>query len=397
MKKQEETKPDGKPELDLDSLRAQQTDFILRLSTNMVDIITPGMTPDVAQSICELLLPNTKAIAVSITDTNKILGYVGYLEDYNPQGARLRTQATHDAIADGKTRVIYEAEKIGLPKLAAGPNKISAAIIVPLVVGREVRGVLKFYFENSRDIDETQKSITQGFGHLLATQMAAMEMEEQRELATAMELKMLQSQINPHFLFNTINTIAALIRTDPMKARTLLRDFAVFYRSTLENAQERIPLSRELDQTQRYFSFEVARFGNDRLDITVEIEEESGLANMLVPPFLIQPLVENAVKHAMPTEGKMTVEIRAYTDGDDAIVSVRDDGVGMTEEARMRIMHPESQTGLGIAVKNVHDRMHGYYGTDASMTVESKLGHGTTVLLRFPNMAASILQPEKDI
>lgn len=100
--------------------------------------------------------------------------------------------------------------------------------------------------------------------------MAAVEMETQRKLATSMELKMLQTQINPHFLFNTINTIASFIRTDPMKARTLLREFAVFYRRTLEDSTERISLARELDQVQRYFNFELARFGDARLAFEVD-------------------------------------------------------------------------------------------------------------------------------
>lgn len=375
-----------------DAVRARQTDSVLRLSSQILDLMSQGMPPHVAQSVCSLLLPNTGAIAVAITDTETILGYVGYLEAENPQGARIRTQATHDALVDGQTRVIYNAEEIGLPKQRSGaPNVIKAAIIVPLRVGKEIRGTLKFYYRTSRKITETHKSIAQGFGELLSTQMAALEMENQRELATNMELKMLQNQINPHFLFNTINTIASLIRTDPPKARTLLRDFAVFYRSTLENSQDRIPLSRELEQTQRYFSFEVARFGEDRLEMIVDVDSSGyAVSSMLVPPFLLQPLVENAVKHAMPVEGKLIVSIDSQIDGSDVLVRVADDGVGMDEEAREGIMHPHSQTGLGIAVKNVHDRMHGYYGEGADMVVESELGKGTIVTLRFPNLLADI-------
>lgn len=376
--------------LNPDSVRARQTDSVLRLSSKILDQVSQGLPPHVAQSVCSLLLPNTAAIAVAITDTETILGYVGYLEAENPQGASIRTQATHDALNDGQTRVIYTAEEIGLPKTGK-TNMIKAAIIVPLRVGKEIRGTLKFYYRNSRKITETQKSIAQGFGELLSTQIAALEMESQRELATSMELKMLQNQINPHFLFNTINTIASLIRTDPAKARTLLRDFAVFYRSTLENSQDRIPLSRELDQTQRYFSFEVARFGEDRLEMTVDVDANGfEVSSMLVPPFLLQPLVENAVKHAMPAEGKLVVGIGSRIDGSDVLVVVTDNGVGMDDHARESIMNPQSSTGLGIAVKNVHDRMHGYYGEGAEMVVESALGKGTTVTLRFPGMAPAI-------
>ena len=196
---------------------------------------------------------------------------------------------------------------------------------------------------------------------------------------------MLQTQINPHFLFNTINTIASFIRTDPMKARTLLREFAVFYRRTLEDSTERISLARELDQVQRYFNFELARFGDARL--AFEVNASPALLDMMVPPFLVQPLVENAIKHAMPSEGKLTITVRADADGDDVVIVVSDDGVGMTEETCANITQVESSTGLGIAVKNVHDRMIGFFGPDAQMVYTSVLGEGTQVTLRCPGCA----------
>lgn len=406
--------------LNPESIRARQTSNMLRLSGQMVDIMASGMTPDVAQAICALLLPNTAAIAVAITDTTTILGYVGYRAAYNPQGANIRTQATHDAIKDGQVRVIRNVDEIGLPVNDRRKNSINGAIIVPLRIGKQIHGTLKFYYKSPRKITETQKSIATGFGNLLSIQLAAIELEKQRELATKMELKMLQNQINPHFLFNTINTIASLIRTDPSKAYLLLRDFAVFYRATLENSQDLISLARELQQTIRYFSFETARFGEERLGMEVRVcgfgSEEGDLpsaamsnsaidakvsenksdtaeldvSKMKVPPFLLQPLVENAVKHAMPATGKLTVNITSEVAGKDVLIHVEDDGVGMTEEARQNIMHPDSSTGLGIAVKNVHDRMHGYFGENAEMIVESELGKGTVVTLRFPGMVDTL-------
>ena len=209
--------------------------------------------------------------------------------------------------------------------------------------------------------------------------MAASALEEQTQLATRMELKMLQSQINPHFLFNTINTIASLIRTDPETARKLLREFAVFYRRTLEDSADLIVFAREMEQTKRYYTFEVARFGADRVEMEMRIDPR--VEDMLVPPFLLQPLVENAVRHAMPSEGKLTIEVTGEVTGNDVIVRVCDNGVGMTEEARCNILHPESSLGLGIAVKNVHDRICGYFGPGTHMEVESELGKGTCVIL----------------
>lgn len=362
--------------MDPDSVRARQSDAMLRLASQTLDCMKEGMTREAAQEICTLLLPSTAAIAVAVTDKEQILGYAGYEEAENPSGSIIRTHATHATLSDGRGRILFTPEDIGFP---SGTSTIQAAIIVPLTVGRSVEGTLKFYYRRAHHISETQKSIAEGFGQLLSTQMAAAALEEQTKLATSMELKALQSQINPHFLFNTINTIASLIRTDPEKARILLREFAVFYRRTLEDSADLIVFAREMEQTQRYFAFEIARFGEDRVAMEVDIAPE--VEDMMVPPFLIQPLVENAVRHAMPSEGKLTIRVSGVVDGEDVIVCVVDDGVGMSESARQSILHPESSTGLGIAVKNVHDRIRGYFGSGTNMEVESELGKGTTVRL----------------
>ncbi len=375
--------------LNPDSIRARQSDAMLQLASSTLDVMQEGLTPTAAHKICKLLLPNTAAIAVAITDRETILAYEGFQETDNPSGANIKTQATHETIADGAMRVLHTTDDIGFP---SDITAIQAAIIVPLEVGDNVVGTLKFYYRKPKHITETQQSIAMGFGRLLSTQIASIELENQKKLATSMELKMLQSQINPHFLFNTINTIASLIRTDPMKARTLLRDFAIFYRRTLEDSSERIMLSREIEQTMRYFSFEIARFGDERLAMWIATAEN--VQDMMVPPFIIQPVVENAVRHAMPAEGQLLITINAEVDGNDVIVEVTDNGVGMTEETRSNIMAAQSSTGMGIAIKNVHDRMKGFFGQYACMEVESKLGEGTKVTLRFPDCAKRDLEEE---
>ena len=362
--------------MDPDSVRARQSNAVLQLASQTLEAMGEGLDAKSSQRICSLLRPSTAAIAVAITDDHSILGYAGYEESHNPTGAIIRTQATYATLADGKTRVLFTPEEIGFPN---GAHGINAAIIVPLAVGKDVKGTLKFYYRSANHISETQKSIAVGFGQLLSTQMAASALEEQTALATKMELKMLQSQINPHFLFNTINTIASLTRTDPAQARTLLREFAKFYRSTLEDSRDLIEFQREVEQTQRYFMFELARFGEDRLELICDIQPE--VNEMMVPPFLLQPLVENAVRHAMPSEGKLTIRVTGMRTGDDVIVSVIDDGNGMTQEACQNILHPSSTQGMGIAVGNVHDRICGYFGPGTRLEAESELGKGTTVRL----------------
>jgi len=369
--------------MDPDSVRARQTDAMLKLASQTLACMREALDAQSAQKICNLLLPSTAAVAVAITDKGNILGYAGVDHEVNPTGGAIRTQATRATIKDGQMRIVLSPEEIGFPTQSAS---IGAAIIVPLTVGGRVAGILKFYYRSAKYISEAQKSIAEGFGKLLSTQMAASALEQQTKLATKMELKALQSQINPHFLFNTINTIASLVRTNPEKARMLLREFAVFYRRTLEDSAEQIIFSREIEQTLRYFAFEVARFGEDRIGIEIEIDPV--VEDLMVPPFLIQPLVENAVRHALPSEGKLNIEIVGEVEGNDAYIYIKDDGVGMSEETCNNIMRPRSISGLGIAVGNVNERIKGFFGPDAYMKVESQLGMGTTVTLALKNIAS---------
>ena len=181
-------------------------------------------------------------------------------------------------------------------------------VVVPLLVQDKAVGTVKFYYARDLDIDRTQLAIGQGLGSLLSTQLSAYELDLQAELTARAEVKALQAQINPHFLFNTLNTIASLCRTDPMKAREVLRAFSTFYRRTLESSEKTlIPLERELEQTRRYLTIEKARFGESRI---VESEHvEPGCEALPVPSFLVQPIVENAVRHAMRDTGPLNIDI----------------------------------------------------------------------------------------
>ena len=360
--------------LDPDYRAAQQSDDILTLANKTLECLRHGMTNEAAQELCELLLPSIPAIAVGITDRTTVMGYAGYGESGSLQGDPIRTAAIHDVLNDGEARTLLSNDEIGVPLTSA---RVNGAIIQPLYVGRKITGTLMFCYRRPGQIGQVQNSIAQGIARLLSTQLSAVALEEQTKLATSMELKMLQAQINPHFLFNTINTIASFIRTDPNKARELLREFAVFYRSTLEDANDLIPLEREIKQVERYFMFETARFGEDRLCLQIDIEPR--VYEMMVPSFMIQPLVENSVRHAMKSEGKLTISVKGYMTDEDVIIEVVDDGAGMSPEKLRTMMDPGSSQGLGIAVRNVHDRTESYFGTGSRMEIDSELDQGTRV------------------
>jgi two-component system sensor histidine kinase LytS len=255
---------------------------------------------------------------------------------------------------------------------------MKAVIVVPLIMHETPVGVLKFYYRSPKKIDATQVAMAQGLGGLLEMQLQLADLEYQRELATKMSLKALQAQINPHFLFNTINTIAALIRTNPVQARILLREFAVFYRRTLESSQDNITLEQELMQTLRYTGFEIARFGEDR--IILESSIEPGLEHLQVPAFIIQPLVENAVGHGMRDDQPLNICISASNSGGMVKIEVQDNGVGITKDDQAHMLD-ENREHAGIALRNVDERLQGFFGRDAGLAVQSQVGVGTTVTL----------------
>jgi two-component system sensor histidine kinase LytS len=302
------------------------------------------------------------------------LGFAGLGEDHHTIGGPIITRATREALEVNEHRILATQEEIGCPKRDC---LLKAAIVVPLEMRGQAVGTLKFYYTTPRLLNETQIAMVEGLAKLLSTQLELSELDRQTALATSMELKALQSQINPHFLFNTINTIASLIRTDPPKARELLREFASFYRRTLENSEELITLDRELEYVRRYLTFERARFGEERIRVTEDVDASA--LEVQVPAFVLQPLVENAVQHGIRPDGPLHILIEGRGGPGRLDLAVRDDGKGISAEDLPRVLEPGFGRGLGIALKNVDDRLKGHFGPDSGLKVASREGEGTTV------------------
>ncbi len=382
-----------------DMRSSQATEHILSLASKTLDLMRDGLSQPSCQDVCRLLLPETTAIAVAMTDTEGVLAYEGALAADFPPGSPIHTAATLEVLQTGQlgmfqTRGEDDPANTGgkVPEL---PRNVRGGIVVPLNVQSRTYGTIKFYFRSPADIDRTQLAIARGFGQLLSTQLSTHELDRQAELTAKAEVKALQAQINPHFLFNTINTIAAFTRTDPTQARALLREFAVFYRQTLESSDQLIPLSRELEQTRRYLRFEHARFGEDRIKESEHIA--SGCGDVLVPSFIVQPVVENAVRHAMRDDGPLHIDIRADADGDDMLIAVADDGLGMDEATRKSLLAginchhdgtcSKDEKGTGIALRNVSERLERFYGYGSGLDIMSKPGEGTCVTMRLARTA----------
>jgi two-component system sensor histidine kinase LytS len=358
-----------------DRLRARQSHQTLEIVNRSLPHLRRGLDPHTARAVCEIILAESDAVAVAITDTQTILGFAGIGADHHAVGGPVLTRATHEALESGGYRELTSKAEIGC-EVADCP--LAAAIVVPLIVRDHPEGTLKLYYPSAALLTETQGEIVQGLGRLLSTQLELAELDRQSELAARMELQALQAQINPHFLFNTINTIASLIRTDPPEARRLLREFAAFYRRTLEHREELITLDQELDYTRMYLTFEHARFG-DRFE--VEEHTTEGARGVEVPAFIVQPLVENALQHGMRAQGVLHVAIETEVSETCLRLRVRDDGIGIAAADLPRVFDPGFGRGLGIALRNVDDRLRGHFGPESGLSIESEEGRGTVVTM----------------
>lgn len=379
-----------------DTSRARATERTLGMASNTLRHLRNGLTPENASAICSLVLPETSARGIALTDLGEVLAYVGegtpLVKPGDPNSAPTREVLQSKRVETFVAMDADGSERSGIMAERAGGR--AYGIIVPLLVQDRSVGAIKLYYKRGVDIDRTQLAIASGLGDLLSTQLSYYELDRQAELTARAEVKALQAQINPHFLFNTLNTIAALTRTDPTRARELLREFSTFYRRTLESSESGlVPLSKELEQTKRYLAIEKARFGEDRIKESAHVEQ--GCENLMVPSFLIQPIVENSVRHAMRDEGTLHIDVHAATDGDDILLAVADDGLGMSEEAAQRLLADapgpsEENKGTGMALRNVAERAERFYGKGSGVEIMSKPGEGTCVTLRLAGAALSL-------
>jgi two-component system LytT family sensor kinase len=206
-------------------------------------------------------------------------------------------------------------------------------------------------------------------------------LEEQERLLLHARMEALQNQINPHFLFNTLNSVSSLVRFDPDTARELIIKLATILRRLLHTADAFVPLRDEVEFIDNYLDIEVVRFGRDKLRVVKELEANS--LDVMVPSMLLQPLVENSIKHGLASkvEGG-SIFLRSHVSNSSLVIEVEDDGVGMGSAYFLE--PPTGLGGNGIGMANVAERLKVLYGDTARMTIDSHEGKGTLVRLRLP-------------
>jgi len=215
-------------------------------------------------------------------------------------------------------------------------------------------------------------------------------LEDQERLLLHARMEALQNQINPHFLFNTLNSISSLVRFDPDMAREVIFKLATILRRLLNASEAFASLREEFEFIDNYLDIEVVRFGRDKLRVVKEVDPAS--LDVVIPTMLLQPLVENSIKHGLsPKVEGGSIHLRSRVANSRLIIEVEDDGVGM---GGAHLEETSSWTGMGIGMANISERLQVLYGDTARLTIDSHEGKGTLIRIRLPLIESDSSVPE---
>lgn len=363
-----------------DQLKAVQTHDILELANKTLPYFSSGLTETSAQKAATVIQHYTNFDAIGITDSRNVLAHVGPGSDHHVPQRHVVTDLSKRVLASGHMEVAHSKEMIGCPVPGC---PLAAAIVIPLVVDKKVAGTLKMYFTDSSKLTFVEEQLATGLASIFSSQLALGMAEEQSKLVRDAEIKSLQAQVNPHFFFNAINTISALMRTDTRKAHDLLLQLSTYFRTNLQGVREtEITLKQEEMHVQAYLSLEQTRFPN-KYDVQFLIHSRD---SVLLPPFTIQVLVENAIRHAFAGRklgNRVTVSV---SESDHLLhIIVSDNGLGIPTELLPKLGHEvvNSEHGSGTALENLNHRLIGLYGASAALQINSS-GGGTSVGILIP-------------
>lgn len=356
-----------------------QSHQMLTIANETLPFLRKSFSLETCDQVVQIIHQRTDADAVAITNNKVLLAFAGAGYEHHLPGSFIIPRDKKALEKEGFV-IFTDKDNAGCPDLTEELEWTGVA--VPLKVQDRFVGTLELLYLPPKRVTESRLTVAQGLGKLLSTQLGLAELDKQKELIFKSELKALRAQINPHFLFNTLNTIAALCRTDPDTARKLIIKFADFFRDSLERQKQFTTLEEELRYVDHYLTFEKARFGSS-LVLTKEIEPET--LKQKIPSLVLQPIVENCIKHGKSKTGKLTLTIKAFLNNGYLNLSVKDDGCGISKADLMKIKKMSaSSKGLGIGLNNIRERLRSLYGSANLLKITSELEKGTEVYLKIP-------------
>jgi two-component system LytT family sensor kinase len=342
----------------------------LQMAEKILAVLGRGFTMDSAKDVASVIREETGVGAVAITDREKVLAFVGLGSDHHVIGGKISSFQTLQAIRED--RIVYAdgGEKKWRCNLSDG-CPLGSILCVPLRVDNELIGTINLLEPKDKLFLVTNKSLGEGITKLLADQILYSRYIEQKDLLTKSELRLAQAQVNPHFLFNTLTTIIAIIRRDSDRARDLLLHLSNFFRKNLKHTKDLGTIEDELNHVNSYLIIEKARF-EDRLQL--EMDVDPSLLNLKIPVFTLQPIVENAIKHGISNIlGQGLIRLSARREPGCVRITVEDNAGNFVER---------DKKGLGMNI--VEKRIKNLCGEDNGLEISCVPNKSTVISIKLP-------------
>ncbi len=343
----------------------------LRIAERTLQLVANGLDHNVAGDIAKIIHEETGVGAVAITDAEKVLAFVGAGAEHHHAETPIASAWTTKAIASSEVTFVDGSYACALSTRCP----LHSVLVVPLRVDGEVLGTIELYQAADKFLT-SNRTLGEGLTSLLSMQLLLARYQEQKHLLLVAELKLARAQLNPHFLFNSLNTILAML-PEAGRPYRLLSNLSTFFRENLKRGAELSTLREELEHVSAYLEIEKARFEGR---LSVEMDVDPSLLEAKVPTFTLQPLVENAIKHGiseMLSPGIARIHI--YRRDGSTRIDI-EDNAGAYEEAR--------PTGSGLGIKIVEKRIEGLLGRGARLNISCVPNELTRVSIRVPTPEA---------
>lgn len=346
----------------------------LKVAEKTLGLLSRGINPETAAELVKIIQKETGVGAVAVTDREKTLAFTGVGADHHLPGLPLASDYALKAIREHQ--VVY-ADGINEPfNCPHSPGcTLGSALVAPLAVHDEVLGTIILFEPKTKLFLNNNRSLGTGIASLLSEQLLRLRYENQKNMLTKSELKLVQAQVNPHFLFNAMNTIIAITEQDAKRAKELMLHLSNFFRKNLKRSGDLATLEEELDHVNSYLTIERARF-EDRLVIEIDIRPE--LLAVKLPTFTLQPIIENSIKHGISQIfGQGIVRVSARQSAGRVLIEVADNAGAYCEKPN----------GGGLGMSLVDKRIKSLYGQQYGLSTSCEAGQTTLVTISVPEGA----------
>lgn len=344
----------------------------LKVAASTEGILRQGFNEENSMRVAQVLYQELDIGAVAITDRERLLAFTGAGDDHHLPGRPISSVWTQRAIETGE--VVY-ADGNEVPyRCSLHPQcKLGSTLVIPLRgENQRVVGTIKLYEAKNRLFSSINRTLGEGIAQLLSAQILAGQYERQKALLTQSEIKLLHAQVNPHFLFNALNTIKAVIRRDSDEAGLLVQYLSTFFRKNLKRPAEIVTLADEIEHVNAYLQIEKARF-QARLQVRLEVPE--ALAHLHLPAFTLQPIVENAIKHGTSQLlGVGEITLRAGQQAQHLVLDIEDNA---------GLYQPKNDAG-GLGMSLVDKRLRARFGDECGISIACEPDLFTRITLRLP-------------